>query len=62
MTFRLHFLLASLALLASLSAPTAAAESVQNNAQSECQVSSQSTAPVIVLAWQRVGSPLRMDA
>ncbi len=58
MKFRLHFLLASLALLASLSAPATAAESVQNNAQNV----SQPAAPVIVLAWQRVGSPLRMDA
>ena len=54
MKFRLQFLLVSLALLASLSAPATAAESVQNN--------SQATAPVTVLAWQRVGSPLRMDA
>lgn len=58
MKFRLHFLIASLALLASLSAPASAAENVASNAQSETQAA----APVIVLAWQRVGSPLRMDA
>lgn len=58
MKFRLHFLITSLLLLASLSAPANATESVAGNAQSEHQTS----APVIVLAWQRVGSPLRMDA
>lgn len=57
MTFRLHFLIASLVLLAGLSAQATATESVAGNTQSE----SQATAPVIVLAWQRVGSPLRMD-
>ena len=58
MKYRLHFLIASLALLTSLSVPASAAETIQNSAQSEAQVA----APVIVLAWQRVGSPLRMDA
>jgi hypothetical protein len=58
MKLRPPSLLAVLVLLACLNTPAVAAETVQNNTQA----ATPSPVPVIVLAWQRVGSPLRMDA
>lgn len=51
-------LFVSLALLVCLNTPAMSADTLQDNVQA----ATQTKPPVVLIAWQRVGSPLRMDA